>query len=255
MLRMLRFSSLTRALAVLFVAFLILTIIVNKFVGYLLRIGNINQLQGLVNQYSLKIAYYVALIMTNPLGLTQITRGLVPPIESVLVYLVIVLTLLFILTLMLLAGVEDLRGSLQLIRVDRVASMPLLGSAALMIGGPALAIGGLVLPLFANVKPIVTSGVRFTLSSGMATLTLPLPWTMVLGYELWLVGVVVLGIVVTATLLLRLRRSGFAGRGALSTIGALLLTGGSVYAFANPLFGFLIATIGSAILSLVGVGP
>jgi len=40
MLRMLRFSSLTRALAVLFVAFLILTIIVNKFVGYLLRIGN-----------------------------------------------------------------------------------------------------------------------------------------------------------------------------------------------------------------------
>jgi len=133
--------------------------------------------------------------------------------------------------------------------------MPLLGSAALMIGGPALAIGGLVLPLFANVKPIVTSGVRFTLSSGMATLTLPLPWTMVLGYELWLVGVVVLGIVVTATLLLRLRRGGFAGRGALSTIGALLLTGGSVYAFANPLFGFLIATVGSAILSLVGVGP
>jgi len=53
--------------------------------------------------------------MTNPLGLTQITRGLVPPIESVLVYLVIVLTLLFILTLMLLAGVENLRGSLQLI--------------------------------------------------------------------------------------------------------------------------------------------
>jgi len=245
MLRMLRFSSLTRALAVLFVVFLILTIIVNKFVGY----------QELVNQHSLKIAYYVALIMTNPLGLTQITRGLVPPIESVLVYLVIVLTLLFILTLMLLAGVEDLRGSLQLIRVDRVVGMPLLGSAALMIGGPALAIGGLVMPLFANVKPIVTSGIRFTLSSGMATLTLPLPWTMVLGYELWLVGVVVLGIVVTATLLLRLRRGGFAGRGALSTIGALLLTGGSVYAFANPLFGFLIATIGSAILSLVGVGP
>jgi hypothetical protein len=124
-----------------------------------------------------------------------------------------------------------------------------------MIGGSALAIGGLVMPLFANVKPIVTSGVRFTSNSGMAILTLPLPWTMVLGYELWLVGVVVLGIVVTATLLLGLRRGGFAGRGALSTIGALLLTAGSIYAFANPLFGFLIATVGSAVLSLVGVGP
>ena len=218
----------------LFVTFLILTIIVNILMSHLLRSGDINRLQELVNQHSLKIAHYMALVMTNP---------------------VIVLTLLFIFTSMLLAGVEDLRGSLQLIRVDRVVGMPLLGSAALMIGGPALAIGGLVMPLFANVKPIVTSGIRFTLSSGMATLTLPLPWTMVLGYELWLVGVVVLGIVVTATLLLRLRRGGFAGRGALSTIGALLLTAGSIYAFANPLFGFLIATIGSAVLSLMGVGP
>jgi hypothetical protein len=78
---------------------------------------------------------------------------------------------------------------------------------------------------------------------------------MVLGYELWLVGVVVLGIVVTATLLLGLRQGGFTGRGVLSTIGALMLMGGSVYAFVNPLFGFLIATIGSAVLSLVGVGP
>jgi len=233
---MLRFSSLTRALAVLFVTFLVLTIIVNILMSHLLRSGDINRLQELVNQYSLKIAYYVALIMTNPLGLTQIT-------------------LLFIFTSMLLAGVEDLRGSLQLIKVNRVAGMPLLGSAMLMIGGPALAIGGLVTPLFANVKPIVTSGVRLTLSSGMAILILPLPWTMVLGYELWLVGVVVLGIVVTATLLLGLRQGGFTGRGALSTIGALLLTAGSIYAFANPLFGFLIATIGSAILSLVGVGP
>jgi len=247
MLGMLRFSSLTRALAVLFVVFLILTIIVNKLVGY----------QGLVNRYSLKIAHYVALALTNPLGLMQITRGLAHPIASMLVYIAIVLipTLFFMFTLMLLAGVEDLRGSLQLIRVDRVAGMPLLGSAALMIGGSALAIGGLVMPLFANVKPIVTSGVRFTSNSGMAILTLPLPWTMVLGYELWLVGVVVLGIVVTATLLLGLRRGGFAGRGALSTIGALLLTAGSIYAFANPLFGFLIATVGSAVLSLVGVGP
>ncbi|MFP3316529.1 MAG: hypothetical protein RXN91_09335 [Caldivirga sp.] len=252
---MLRFSSLTRALAVLFVTFLVLTIIVNILMSHLLRSGDINRLQELVNQYSLKIAYYVALIMTNPLGLTQITRGLVPPIESVSAYLVIVLTLLFIFTSMLLAGVEDLRGSLQLIRVNRVTGMPLLGSAMLMIGGSALAIGGLVTPLFANVKPIVTSSVRLTLSSGMAILTLPLPWTMVLGYELWLVGVVVLGIVVTATLLLGLRQGGFTGRGALSTIGALLLMGGSVYAFVNPLFGFLIATVGSAVLSLVGVGP
>jgi hypothetical protein len=231
---MLRFSSLTRALAVLFVTFLILTIIVNILMSHLLRSGDINRLQELVNQHSLKIAHYMALVMTNP---------------------IIVLTLLFIFTSMLLAGVEDLRGSLQLIKVNRVAGMPLLGSAILMIGGSALAIGGLVTPLFVNVKPIVTSGVRFTLSSGMAILTLPLPWTMVLGYELWLVGVVVLGIVVTATLLLGLRQGGFAGRGALSTIGALLLMGGSVYAFANPLFGFLIATVGSAVLSLVGVGP
>jgi len=231
---MLRFSSLTRALAVLFVTFLILTIIVNILMSHLLRSGDINRLQELVNQHSLKIAHYMALVMTNP---------------------VIVLTLLFIFTSMLLAGVEDLRGSLQLIRVNRVAGMPLLGSAMLMIGGSALAIGGLVTPLFANVKPIVTSGVRLTLSSGMAILTLPLPWTMVLGYELWLVGVVVLGIVVTATLLLGLRQGGFTGRGALSTIGALLLTAGSIYAFANPLFGFLIATVGSAVLSLVGVGP
>jgi len=249
---MLRFSSLTRALAVLFVAFLVLTIIVNILMSHLLRSGDINRLQELVNQHSLKIAHYVALIMTNPLGLTQITRGLVPPIESVSAYLVIVLTLLFIFTSMLLAGVEDLRGSLQLIRVNRVAGMPLLGSAMLMIGGPALAIGGLVTPLFANVKPIVTSGVRFTLSSGMVIFTLPLPWTMVLGYELWLMGVVALGIVVTAILL---RRGGFTGRGALSTMAALLLTAGSIYAFVNPLFGFLIATIGSAVLSLVGVGP
>jgi len=219
---------------VLFVTFLILTIIVNILMSHLLRSGDINRLQELVNQHSLKIAHYMALVMTNP---------------------IIVLTLLFIFTSMLLAGVEDLRGSLQLIKVNRVAGMPLLGSAILMIGGSALAIGGLVTPLFVNVKPIVTSGVRFTLSSGMAILTLPLPWTMVLGYELWLVGVVVLGIVVTATLLLGLRQGGFAGRGALSTIGALLLMGGSVYAFANPLFGFLIATVGSAVLSLVGVGP
>ena len=218
----------------LFVTFLILTIIVNILMSHLLRSGDINRLQELVNQHSLKIAHYMALVMTNP---------------------VIVLTLLFIFTSMLLAGVEDLRGSLQLIRVNRVAGMPLLGSAMLMIGGSALAIGGLVTPLFANVKPIVTSGVRLTLSSGMAILTLPLPWTMVLGYELWLVGVVVLGIVVTATLLLGLRQGGFTGRGALSTIGALLLTAGSIYAFANPLFGFLIATVGSAVLSLVGVGP
>ena len=230
---MLRFSSLTRALAVLFVTFLVLTIIVNILMSHLLRSGDINRLQELVNQYSLKIAHYMALVMTNP---------------------IIVLTLLFIFTSMLLAGVEDLKGSLQLIRVNRVAGMPLLGSAMLMIGGSALAIGGLVTPLFANVKPIVTSGVRLTLSSGMAILTLPLPWTMVLGYELWLVGVVVLGIVVTATLLLGLRQGGFTGRGALSTIGALLLMGGSIYAFANPLFGFLIATVGSAVLSLVGVG-
>jgi len=218
---------------VLFVTFLVLTIIVNILMSHLLRSGDINRLQELVNQYSLKIAHYMALVMTNP---------------------IIVLTLLFIFTSMLLAGVEDLKGSLQLIRVNRVAGMPLLGSAMLMIGGSALAIGGLVMPLFANVKPIVTSGVRLTLSSGMAILTLPLPWTMVLGYELWLVGVVVLGIVVTATLLLGLRRGGFTGRGALSTIGALLLMGGSIYAFANPLFGFLIATVGSAVLSLVGVG-
>jgi|GEM_PF-4093006 len=231
---MLRFSSLTRALAVLFVTFLVLTIIVNILMSHLLRSGDINRLQELVNQYSLKIAHYMALVMTNP---------------------IIVLTLLFIFTSMLLAGVEDLKGSLQLIRVNRVAGMPLLGSAMLMIGGSALAIGGLVMPLFANVKPIVTSSVRLTLSSGMAILTLPLPWTMVLGYELWLVGVVVLGIVVTATLLLGLRQGGFTGRGALSTIGALLLTAGSIYAFANPLFGFLIATVGSAVLSLVGVGP
>ena len=217
----------------LFVTFLILTIIVNILMSHLLRSGDINRLQELVNQYSLKIAHYMALVMTNP---------------------IIVLTLLFIFTSMLLAGVEDLKGSLQLIRVNRVAGMPLLGSAMLMIGGSALAIGGLVTPLFANVKPIVTSGVRLTLSSGMAILTLPLPWTMVLGYELWLVGVVVLGIVVTATLLLGLRQGGFTGRGALSTIGALLLTAGSIYAFANPLFGFLIATVGSAVLSLVGVG-
>jgi len=219
---------------VLFVTFLVLTIIVNILMSHLLRSGDINRLQELVNQYSLKIAHYMALVMTNP---------------------IIVLTLLFIFTSMLLAGVEDLKGSLQLIRVNRVAGMPLLGSAMLMIGGSALAIGGLVTPLFANVKPIVTSGVRLTLSSGMAILTLPLPWTMVLGYELWLVGVVVLGIVVTATLLLGLRQGGFTGRGALSTIGALLLTAGSIYAFANPLFGFLIATVGSAVLSLVGVGP
>ena len=218
----------------LFVTFLVLTIIVNILMSHLLRSGDINRLQELVNQYSLKIAHYMALVMTNP---------------------IIVLTLLFIFTSMLLAGVEDLKGSLQLIRVNRVAGMPLLGSAMLMIGGSALAIGGLVTPLFANVKPIVTSGVRLTLSSGMAILTLPLPWTMVLGYELWLVGVVVLGIVVTATLLLGLRQGGFTGRGALSTIGALLLTAGSIYAFANPLFGFLIATVGSAVLSLVGVGP
>ena len=217
----------------LFVTFLVLTIIVNILMSHLLRSGDINRLQELVNQHSLKIAHYMALVMTNP---------------------IIVLTLLFIFTSMLLAGVEDLKGSLQLIRVNRVAGMPLLGSAMLMIGGSALAIGGLVMPLFANVKPIVTSGVRLTLSSGMAILTLPLPWTMVLGYELWLVGVVVLGIVVTATLLLGLRQGGFAGRGALSTIGALLLMGGSIYAFANPLFGFLIATVGSAVLSLVGVG-
>jgi len=98
---------------VLFVTFLVLTIIVNILMSHLLRSGDINRLQELVNQYSLKIAYYVALIMTNPLGLTQITRGLVPPIESVSAYLVIVLTLLFIFTSMLLAGVEDLRGSLQ----------------------------------------------------------------------------------------------------------------------------------------------
>jgi len=248
---MLRFSSLTKALAVLFVAFLVLTIIVNILMSHLLRSGDINRLQELVNQHSLEIARYMVLVITNPLGLTQITRGYITPAESESAYLVIVLTLLSIFTSMLLAGVEDLRGSLRFIRVDGVAGMPLLGSAVLMIGGSVLAIGGLVLTLIANVKPIVTSGVRFTLSSGMVIFTLPLPWTMVLGYELWLMGVVALGIVVTAILL---RRGGFTGRGALSTIGALLLMGGSIYAFANPLFGFLIATVGSAVLSLVGVG-
>jgi len=249
---MLRFSSLTKALAVLFVAFLVLTIIVNILMSHLLRSGDINRLQELVNQHSLEIARYMVLVITNPLGLTQITRGYITPAESESAYLVIVLTLLSIFTSMLLAGVEDLRGSLRFIRVDGVAGTPLLGSAVLMIGGSVLAIGGLVLTLIANVKPIVTSGVRFTLSSGMVIFTLPLPWTMVLGYELWLMGVVALGIVVTAILL---RRGGFTGRGALSTMAALLLTAGSIYAFVNPLFGFLIATIGSAVLSLMGVGP